>query len=166
MKLFLSSLGRPQSGHAMLSPFFQPRYSTELNEKSNNLLPTFSRCAAVNYYTLYSVREMGITRILCYSTLPQKREFASFCCAQLYCIEFNLPGTNFSIKQLRGKIALLQNQTRSTTLSWSVFATTKPGVVCLRRLQGVDKREYACPPVAHIRDLIRVSSHALQLTEN
>ena len=42
----------------MLSPFFQPRYSTKLNEKSNNLLPTFSRCAAINYYTLYSAREI------------------------------------------------------------------------------------------------------------
>ena len=29
-----------------------------LNEKSNNLLPNFSRCAAINYYTLYSVREL------------------------------------------------------------------------------------------------------------
>ena len=55
-----NSLGWSQSGHAMLSPFFQPRYSTVLNEKSNNLLPTFSRCAAVNYYTLYSAREMEI----------------------------------------------------------------------------------------------------------
>ena len=44
----------------MLSPFFQPRYSTVLNEKSNNLLPTFSRCVAVNYYTLYPAREMEI----------------------------------------------------------------------------------------------------------
>ena len=30
-----------------------------------------------------------------------------------YCIEFNVPGTNFSIKQLRGKNALLQDQTGS-----------------------------------------------------
>ena len=55
-----SSLGRPQDGHEMLNPFFQPLYSTVLNEKSNNLLPTFSRCAAINYYTLYSAQEMGI----------------------------------------------------------------------------------------------------------
>ena len=50
--------------------------------KSNNLLPTFSRCAAVNYYTLYSAREMGI----CYCvTVPQKCEFAA-----LNFIVFNL----------------------------------------------------------------------------
>ena len=36
----------------MLNSFFQPRYSTVLNEKSNNLLPTFSRCAAINYYSV------------------------------------------------------------------------------------------------------------------
>ena len=64
-----SSLGRLQGGHAMLSPFFQPRYDTVLNEKSNNLLPTLSRCAAINNYILYSVRETGITRLLCYSTV-------------------------------------------------------------------------------------------------
>ena len=164
MKTCISSLDRLQSGHAMLSPFFQPRYSTVLKKKSNNLLPTFSRCAAVNYYTLYSVRKMGITRLLCYSTVSQKREFASFCCSQLHCIEFNVPGTNISIKQLRGKNALLQNRTRST-LSWSVFATTEPGIVCLRRLKGVDRRGNACPPVAYISDLIRVFFHAFQLVK-
>ena len=114
MKNCFSWLGRPQSGHAMLSPFFQPRYSTVVDEKSNSLLPTFSRYAAVNYYTLYSVREMGISRLLCYSTVSQKREFASFFFAQLHCIEFNVPRTNFSTKQLRGKNALLQNRTKST----------------------------------------------------
>ena len=31
----------------MLSPFFQPRYSTVLDEKSNNLLPFFFRCAVL-----------------------------------------------------------------------------------------------------------------------
>ena len=44
----------------MLNPFFQYLYCTVLYEKFNNLIPTFSRCAAVNYYTLYSAREMGI----------------------------------------------------------------------------------------------------------
>ena len=34
--------------------------STVPYEKFNNLLPTFSRCAAINYYTLYSALEMGI----------------------------------------------------------------------------------------------------------
>ena len=46
----------------MLSPFFQPRYSTVLDEKSKNLLPTFSRCAAINYYRV---------------TVPPKREFTA-----------------------------------------------------------------------------------------
>ena len=75
MKNCFSSLGRSQGGHLMLSPFFQPRYITVLNEKSNILLPTFSRCAAIYYHTLYSVREMGIIRLLCYSTVSQKRNF-------------------------------------------------------------------------------------------
>ena len=109
-----SSLGRSQGGHTMLSPFFQCLYCTVLFEKKKKLLPTFSRCAVVNYYTLYPVREMGITRLLCYSTVSQKREFAIFFCAQLHCIEFNVPRTNFSTKQLREKNAMLQNRTRST----------------------------------------------------
>ena len=124
-------------------------------EKCNNILPTFSRCAAVNYYTLYSAREMGIYY---YVTVPQ------ICCHQLHCIEFNVPGPNSSIKQLRGKNALLENRTRSN-LTQSGFATTGPGVVCLRHLQEVDRQENSCPPVAYISDLIRVSSHAFQLAE-
>ena len=49
MKIIFSRLGHLQSGHALLSPLFQPRYSTVLNEKSNNLLPFFFRRAAVNH---------------------------------------------------------------------------------------------------------------------
>ena len=146
MRNFFSSSGRSQGGHVMLSPFFQPCYSTVLNEKSNNLLPIFSRCAAVNHYS---------------ATVPQKHEFRKF---QLHCIEFNVPRTNFSIRQLRGKNALLQSHTSSTP-SYSVFATTKPGVVCPRHLQEGDRRENACPPVAYISDLIRVSLHVFQLAE-
>ena len=33
-----SGLGRLQGGHVILSLFFQPRYNTVLNEKSNSLL--------------------------------------------------------------------------------------------------------------------------------
>ena len=44
----------------MLNPFFQPRYSTVLNEKSDNLHTNFSICAAINYYTMYFAQEMGI----------------------------------------------------------------------------------------------------------
>ena len=35
----------------MLSPFFQPRYSTVINEKSINRLSFFFRCAAFNHYS-------------------------------------------------------------------------------------------------------------------
>ena len=41
-KNHFSCLGQPQSWHAMLSPFFQPRYSTVLNEKFNSLLPSYT----------------------------------------------------------------------------------------------------------------------------
>ena len=58
----------------MLSPFSQPRYSTVLSKKSNNLLPTLPRCAAINYYTLYSALEMGIYYCV---TVLQKYEFAA-----------------------------------------------------------------------------------------
>ena len=98
MKNCFSSLGRSQRGHVILSPFFQPRYSTVLNEKFNNLLPTFSRCAAIDYYTLYSVREL-----LDYYVIVQCHKNAIFFCTQFHCIEFNVPRTNFTIKHLRGK---------------------------------------------------------------
>ena len=38
-KNIFSRLGHLLSGHAVLCPFFQLRYSTVLEEKSNNLLP-------------------------------------------------------------------------------------------------------------------------------
>ena len=57
MKICFSSLGRSQGGHVMLSLSFQPRYSTVLIEKSYNLLPIFSRRAAINNYILYSAWE-------------------------------------------------------------------------------------------------------------
>ena len=61
-----SRLGLLRSGHAVLCPFFQLRYSTVLDEKSNDLLPFLFRCAALNYYCT-TVTEMGI-------------------CSQLHCI--------------------------------------------------------------------------------
>ena len=73
-----SCLGQPQSGHAMLTPFFQPRYSTVLNEKTIDLLPFFLRCAA---------------SLQCYNHKIRICEF------KLHCIEFNVPRTNSSIKQ-------------------------------------------------------------------
>ena len=76
----------------MLNPFFKSLYSTVLNEKSNNLLPTFSRCAAINYYTLYSAKKMGIY----YCVTVRRKVRIRF--SQLLCIEVNVPGTNFSIK--------------------------------------------------------------------
>ena len=79
MKSCFGSLGRSQGGHVMLSPFFQPRYSTVLKEKSNSLLPISSRYAAVNHYTLCSAWKVGITRLLCYSTVVTKTQiFANF----------------------------------------------------------------------------------------
>ena len=94
IKNCFSCLGHPQSGHAMLCPFFQPRYSTVLNKKFNSLL---SSCICL--------RNRNLLDLLCYSTVQEKREFF---CAQLHCIEFNIPRTNFSIKQPRGKNRLLR----------------------------------------------------------
>ena len=49
--------------------------------------------------------------------------------------------------------------------SQSVFDTTEPGIVDLRRLRGVDGKGNVCPPIAYISGLIRVSSHVFQLAE-
>ena len=70
-----SSLGRPQGGHVIItrSAYPVPLLYRTLG-KFNNLLPTFSRCAAINYYTLYSAQKMGI--YFC-TTLLQKLEFAA-----------------------------------------------------------------------------------------
>ena len=48
----------------------------------------------------------------CVTVLYKKK--GEFSCSQLHCIKFNMPRTNFSIKQPRGKNGLLQNRTRST----------------------------------------------------
>ena len=94
MKVVLVAwVAHTQGGHAMLNPFFQYLYCTVLYEKSNNLLPTFSRCAAVNYYTCILLEKWEITTVLDYSATKMR-----MCCAQPHCIEVNLPGTNFSIK--------------------------------------------------------------------
>ena len=58
MKKYFSSLGRPQGGHVMPSPFFQPCYSTVLNEKSINLPPFFLRCAVFIHYSATTTKKM------------------------------------------------------------------------------------------------------------
>ena len=45
----------------------------------------------------------------------------------------------------------------------SVFDTTEPGIVDLRRLQEVDGQGNVCPPVAYISDLIY--AHVFKLAE-
>ena len=120
-----SSLGRPQDGHAMLHPFFQPRYSIVLNEKSNNLLPAFSRCAAINYYTLYSAQEMGI--FYCHSIAKMR-----ICCSQLHCIEFNAPFTNLQhkIATRKKRYAKETNQIKSILFPRH-FDTAEPDTVVM-----------------------------------
>ena len=68
----------------MLSPFFQPCYSTVLDEKSVNLFP-FSLDVQHSITTVLQPQKIGV------------------CDFQLHCIKFNVPRTNFSIKQLRGE---------------------------------------------------------------
>ena len=74
----------------MLSPFSQPLYSTVLNEKSNNLLPS---------YTLLENRN------LLYCCIPVQYKKMRISCSQLHCIEFDVPRTNFSINSYEEKIA-------------------------------------------------------------
>ena len=108
LKTVLVAWGRPQGGHAMLNPFFQYLYCTVLYEKSNNLLPIFPRCADVQQSittpcTLFekwgftTVSQCHCSRngdlLLCHSATKMR-----ICCAQLHCIEVNVPGTNFSVK--------------------------------------------------------------------
>ena len=50
IKNIFSRLARLRSGHAVLCPFFQHRYSTVLDEKSHDLLSVFFRRAARNCY--------------------------------------------------------------------------------------------------------------------
>ena len=91
--IFFSSFGPLHSGHAMLNLFVQYLYCTVLYEKSNNMISAFSRYAAVNYYTFTLLEKWEITTVLDYSSSK-----IIICCAQLYCIEVNVLGTNFSIK--------------------------------------------------------------------
>ena len=76
-----------------------------------------------------------------------------------------MEGTNFSIKiDTRKNHKAYRDRTRFT-LSLSVCATIKPGVACPRHLQGGDRRENACPPVAYFSDSIRVSPHVFRLAD-
>ena len=69
----------------MLGPFSQSLYSTVLDEKSNNLLPSLFRRAAFNLGHINR-----ITTVL----QSQKWKFP----IPLYCIESNVPRTNINIK--------------------------------------------------------------------
>ena len=80
----------------MLSPFFEPRYSTVLDEKSNNLLKFFFRCAVL--ITTELQPQNG--NFLLYCCIPVHYNKMQISCSQLYCIEFDVPRTNFSIKHL------------------------------------------------------------------
>ena len=75
--------------------------------------------------------------------LSQKREF------QLRCIELNVPGTNFSIKQLREKNVLLQFRTKSTlsyikrqSLTGSLAETDRSPVAPAKRVSMVQHSGY------------------------
>ena len=82
----------------------------------------------------------------------------------LLCIELCMPGVISSINQLRRDSVTILNTTRrkrtEPDLPYSQgMRYIEPGSVDLHRLQGVDRQEGACPSVAYINDLIRVSSH-------
>ena len=94
------------------------------------------------------------TRLLCYST-HKNANFNFVVLSLMY--HALIPAT-------REKLRAPRNRTRST-LFQSVCATNKPGDVCPRHLQEGERRENACPPVAYISDLIRVSPHVFQLAE-
>ena len=65
-KLF--RLGQPQSGHVILSPFFQPLYSTVLTKESTSLLPFLFRRTASNYWSTASTIVFFFAILLCHST--------------------------------------------------------------------------------------------------
>ena len=82
--LVFRRLGLLRSGHAMLGPFSQSIYSTVLDERSTNLLPSLFRRAAFN------LGHINRITTVCYS-----HKNGNF----LYrCIEFNVPRTNINIK--------------------------------------------------------------------
>ena len=87
-----------------------------------------------------------------------------FFCTQIHCIEFNVPRTNFNIKQLREKNGLLR--TGPDQLYPRAFAL-RPNLVLfvLAIFKRVIDEKNACPPVVYISDLIRVSPHVFQLAE-
>ena len=96
-----------------------------------------------------------------YSATATKMGICEF---QLHCIEFIVPSTNFSIKWPRkNKTRALYRLTDRATL-FSRHAVHRTGYSS-DDLRGVDRRENACPPVAYISDLIRVSPRVFQLAE-
>ena len=100
--------------------------------------------------------EWGFTIVLQYNKNAN-------CGSQLLCIEFNVPGTNFSINSYEEKSRALYRVTDRTTL-FSRHTVHRTGYSS-DDLRGVDGLKNACPPVVYISDLIRVSPHVFQLVE-
>ena len=78
----------------MLSPFFQPLYSTVLNEESTSLLPFSSDVQ----HPITAVLHLQIWEFLLYFCVTVQYTFCEF---QLHCIELNVPSTNLSIQSAR-----------------------------------------------------------------
>ena len=90
-KLF-QLLGSPTKRACNAQSVLQSLATIPYSIKKSNLLPTCSRCTAVNHYSATTTK-------------------IGSCEFQLHCIEFNVPRTNFSIKQLRGEnVATEPNQ--------------------------------------------------------
>ena len=78
MKKCFSSLGRSQGGHVLLSPFFQPCYSTVLNEKLKTCLqisPDVQQSITTPYILL---KKWGLLDYCVIVHLSQKRKFCDF----------------------------------------------------------------------------------------
>ena len=95
MIFFLVDWVGDRAGIALLSPFSQARYSTVLNEKSTSLHPFFFRRAALDYCGATSTKWE-----FCYCVTVVQYKNANL---NFFVFEFNVPRTNSSIKQLRGK---------------------------------------------------------------
>ena len=147
----------------MLNQFFQPLYNTD---SIKNLIDCFqlspdvsSRMRTDQSLTVLVTYSKVLRIYYCCITMLQKMRI---CCSQLHCTEYNVPGINFSIKQLLEKKHERLYRVTNRTALFRRHAVHRTGY-SRDDIRGVDGQENACPPVAYISGLIRVSSHAFQL---
>ena len=133
----------------------------KFDDSFNFLLTSRPAYVPIDHYCFSDVQQSIVNLLLHHSVIKMR-----ICCSQLHCIEFSACGPYFQYKLATKKKhgRLYRVTDRATLFLFRRHAVHRTGFSS-DDLRGVDGQENACPPVAYISDLIRVSSHVFQLAE-